>query len=694
MNIEPLYELKERLRTSAVAGIGLIAEDFRLKRAVEQMEPLSKAAPVFGKIYQGALHVLEVGAEQRADALLDELALLDAVLVTQAASGISGEVSAVNEGMQETVVTDAPYSKVAPALEALTTSGSGHYSFIVDMHEESPESFRDFRLRSALVRGLGAGYSELAEQIEEWLSEEDETILPFLKRGFLPDGKKEMVRRVHVVEKVAGAKENSWYLAMLDTAKKEVREALIYALRHEKANEDFLFELVKTEKSGGKKAAIWALTRMDSPKVYEYFGKQIGLEGKNRETLLVKKREKTIWEDGYFYLSKSEQISNLVAEGIHQELDYLEAQVKKGVCRLEAEEQLRIGQMLQSMVGKTSDAMIAVYKRIAGTNVFYEVKDAKEEKNGVRFYTYWNNAYRKEQYDLSYLDWLLTESILLTKSQKLYRLAAELYQEYQEVFLTSALVAALLSKEGDAVFSEFSSYLVVDEKKESAQKKAGRIAIMEVFSLLSYDETLDGYVLSEVFFDTYREKCFTVKERIYGEFDFRWLERLTDNKIKKDGDFRQRYNGVNSRVRASWDNVLERLICPKDERNCALLGTYFRERALYGKKDGFFSYFGAVRKCHMTFKPEDVILEMKQRKRMNFWEFESLIRQVPMGREDKLAVMETVRGLVAQKEIALSWYEASYLRLLDEIKRNGLDDSNSDDSNSDNSSPDNSNPDA
>ena len=40
MNLNPLYELKERLESSIIAGLALLPEDFRLKRAVEQMEPL------------------------------------------------------------------------------------------------------------------------------------------------------------------------------------------------------------------------------------------------------------------------------------------------------------------------------------------------------------------------------------------------------------------------------------------------------------------------------------------------------------------------------------------------------------------------------------------------------------------------------------------------------------------------------
>ena len=33
MNWDVVYELRERLETAAIAGVNLIAEDFRLKRA-------------------------------------------------------------------------------------------------------------------------------------------------------------------------------------------------------------------------------------------------------------------------------------------------------------------------------------------------------------------------------------------------------------------------------------------------------------------------------------------------------------------------------------------------------------------------------------------------------------------------------------------------------------------------------------
>ena len=79
MDLTPVYELRERLKTGAVAGTGLIAEDFRLKRAVEAVKPLEKASPVFAKIVQLSTQVLEENCEDRAGTLLEALTLVDAL---------------------------------------------------------------------------------------------------------------------------------------------------------------------------------------------------------------------------------------------------------------------------------------------------------------------------------------------------------------------------------------------------------------------------------------------------------------------------------------------------------------------------------------------------------------------------------------------------------------------------------------
>ena len=98
MNLEAIYDLRERLEQAAIAGVKLLPEDFRLQRAVENAALLSKAAPVFRQIEERGRALLSAPEEERADQLLDLLALLSAVLVTQAHSGGEGELSPLPRG--------------------------------------------------------------------------------------------------------------------------------------------------------------------------------------------------------------------------------------------------------------------------------------------------------------------------------------------------------------------------------------------------------------------------------------------------------------------------------------------------------------------------------------------------------------------------------------------------------------------
>lgn len=71
MDLTPLYELRERLRTGAIAGAALAAGDFRLARALEGLTPFEKASPVFERLGQLARQVLAPDCENRAVALLE-----------------------------------------------------------------------------------------------------------------------------------------------------------------------------------------------------------------------------------------------------------------------------------------------------------------------------------------------------------------------------------------------------------------------------------------------------------------------------------------------------------------------------------------------------------------------------------------------------------------------------------------------
>ena len=77
--LQPLYGVKDRLEAAAVAGVGLLEEDFRLRRSAEAIKPFAAANPVFVRISAGLDQLLAAPAEERPGLLLDVLSLVNAV---------------------------------------------------------------------------------------------------------------------------------------------------------------------------------------------------------------------------------------------------------------------------------------------------------------------------------------------------------------------------------------------------------------------------------------------------------------------------------------------------------------------------------------------------------------------------------------------------------------------------------------
>ncbi len=216
MDLQPLYEVQERLEHAAVAGTGILNEDFRLKRAREGLAPLAAASPVFAKISAGLEALLAAPPEKRGGALLGVLALVDAVVYTQASAGMAGELEPLPHGVG--TCQEVSYGQLRPLLEALTGTGGGRYNLIKEAFANHPEYFADYRVIPALVAGLGDSYGELADLNADILGRQGPGILPLLEAGFDPAGGRGMARRVEVMSRAAGAQANDFFLAQLPQA--------------------------------------------------------------------------------------------------------------------------------------------------------------------------------------------------------------------------------------------------------------------------------------------------------------------------------------------------------------------------------------------------------------------------------------------------------------------------------------------
>ena len=123
MSLQPLYDVKARLEQTAIAGVGLLGEDFRLWRAAESFKPLAAASPVFGRIDAGLDKLLSAPPGEQTGLLLDLLALVDAVAYTQAKTGGTGELFPLTGGPGQ--YQELSYSRLHPLLTALTGTGGG-----------------------------------------------------------------------------------------------------------------------------------------------------------------------------------------------------------------------------------------------------------------------------------------------------------------------------------------------------------------------------------------------------------------------------------------------------------------------------------------------------------------------------------------------------------------------------------------
>lgn len=449
MGQDGLYELKERLETAAIAGSAWIEEDFRLKKAVEQIEPLANSVPVLKRIVQMVKKIQTPGCEVREELLLEGIALLNAVLITQGVCQVDGDLEEI-EASGTGKFLDMTYCEMHPILCALKETGGGRHRILEEAYRDHPQFFGDYRIKSAMVQDLGDSYSEIAQMLKEWLiAEKDLSTVGLLKQDFWKAGKKGMAARIEVMEKIAGASENDFYRAVYPEAPKEVKEPLIHALEHDPGNDEFLIEIARTEKGILRELAYEALARCGSEKACQFL------------TPLVQKKGDQIIQ--CLSCGDAAWISDLVAE----QFEHLFDKICSGAF-LDAKEEekqkaaMQMELLLQASVGKTSEKMQRVYRRAMEMpedtarefcKMFQTRRAIMSEKAGTIRQIFAN---------------LLTETILFATSneEEMGKLAEEFHESYGEEFLGAVFAFDLLQREKEEMYEMYREYFHPDHLPE------------------------------------------------------------------------------------------------------------------------------------------------------------------------------------------------------------------------------------
>ena len=446
------------------------------------------------------------------------------------------------------------------------------------------------------------------------------------------------------------------YLSMLPEAEKEVRAALIQALRHSQENREILEGFTKTEKGNCKKAALWSMARMEGTENLEFWEPQIR---KNPATAAK-----------YLALSDSDAASDIIADALNGMLDGLKEQIDSGNLILAEKDSGKLQALFDSLTGKSSRKMLDLYRRLASEKLLEQMKT--EDGKSIEFdsdHTYGAlNEHTKIPVS-QYIAELLMESILWNLEEGLLALAEELYQQQGEPFLKPALTAALLTKGAVEVYDVFSVWLMEDGevKKEGKSQSLARQEIMDTFARIVWREEKGCYDFLGCYYDEFLDKQVQVCYALYEKLDVRWVELFTNPALKKTGVFhtyRYAYYDTSDfyhHITRDWDMILENLICPSDQKTCQILGNYFYKHVqLNVSINKYRKFFPLLHRCGFQ-GGRNLVVKAVQKVKFRFWELLELLQSSPMPLHDQLKELEEIKKLADDKKISISgWSEEKY----------------------------------
>ena len=517
MNFEPLYELKNRLENVAVVGINLAKDDFRLKRAVEQVKEYSTVAKVFKQIYDMGSSLISTDDEDKCDLFLDLLALLDAVLCTQATTYSGDKPQQIKTiAKNKDYYKELHYSELSPLLYALTETGSGRYEIIENIIENNSKLLNDFRVKNYMIHGLSDKYSEISYIITEELKKQGKEVIPLLKDGFDPQGKRDMVLRFDIISTLCKEEENDFYKYCIENGSKEIKEIAIEALKYSQDNIDYILDLTKTEKGRLKNKAFETLSYMNDD------------------------RAEKEW-DKFFKKKPFENILYLQNTNQQWAIDYLTNYIEEYVKELKKEDKKKeVGVEVSSLCMMTfkrrTNKLLSLYKELYPYNR-YEIKR------------------------------ILSYYIVSEVDKEIIDLVKELSEKYEGEFLEQEFLISLIKDKPETVYKNFSKYIGVGKSqkeikdlfsnfflgKHSKTKETARIqedfrTVFNIIFHIEYKEESKEYILYWQNIDDY-----SVMEVKLSGFDKKWYDII----FELDNDYYENWNSY-----SSYNSSIKRLYNP------------------------------------------------------------------------------------------------------------------------------------
>jgi hypothetical protein len=262
MSKDLLIKLQKECMELGAAGSELGKGNIKLQKLLPKFEKLGQKIKPFKMVYDRINALLNSEKDESENNLISLFNLINAILSTQAETDIEGEIEFL-EGNSIEKNTNISNHLISPVVQALTTKGGGRYNVIEEAFKD--EIFSDFRLIPLLIKGLDDKYSEIAQLIYKKLLEDNKPeLLPLLKESFHRQGKKGDALKLSLIGQIIKEEARELCIDLLEDSSKEVKVEAINILGNLKDTESILLQQAKSKIKDIRKAAYFALVKINS----------------------------------------------------------------------------------------------------------------------------------------------------------------------------------------------------------------------------------------------------------------------------------------------------------------------------------------------------------------------------------------------------------------------------------------------
>jgi hypothetical protein len=335
MSIAVLVQVYDEVRRLAIAGSGVAAGDFRLKKLIPALEKAGEKAPVFAKVAQAAAAVVDCNDKTASTALLELTALVSAILYTQGETGIAGNFAPLETTDLGVPIAQASARVIKPLLDALSSTGSGRMELVRDAFERG--TFNDFRLVKPALHAIDDPHPEIGQFIaDKVLPLYGKAILPELRAKLDIKGRGGHVRRFQLMNRLDPQGSRPLVQSVLNVGSQEMRVAAVECLGTADDDLAYLLDQSRSKAKDVRAAALRALAvaGVSRPDIIAALKKAIS--GTDLELFMHRANECALAEIQEFILEQAlQQVKDLLSSKDKKEQGKAVVRLQQLICCVE-----------------------------------------------------------------------------------------------------------------------------------------------------------------------------------------------------------------------------------------------------------------------------------------------------------------------------------------------------------------------